>query len=161
MADSAASALTLPPDGRQSETALKVQRGVCTLLHRLDIAPVPEVTLKSGRRADLIAIDSGGIISIVEIKSSPADFHADHKWPDYRAYCDRLYFAIPLTMDPGLMPAEAGLIIADDYDAEIVRAAPEHKLPAARRKAVTLRVARVSAYRLLGRPDLSLGLPAI
>jgi hypothetical protein len=85
--------LALPIDGRQSETALAIARGAARLLHAHGRCVVSELPLPSGRRADLVALDPGGEIWIVEIKSSIADFRADQKWRDYRAHCDRLFFA--------------------------------------------------------------------
>lgn len=136
------------PDGRQSETALAVQRGVGRLLRALGLAVLHEFTLASGRRADVIALGVSGSIWIVEIKSSPEDLRADMKWPEYRDYCDRLYFAIPSTMDPEIMPHDAGLIIADQWGAEILREAEDLGLHAARRKAVSLAFGRTAAQRL-------------
>ena len=107
-------------DGRQSEAALAIARGASRCLLAHGFARLPELTLANGRRADLIAIDMKGTIWIVEIKSSLADFRIDQKWPDYRDYCDRLFFAIPTTMEPAIMPPEAGLIIADSWGAEII-----------------------------------------
>jgi hypothetical protein len=142
--------LTPSPDGRQSLTASAVQRGLCRLLRELNCAVLTEFTLASGRRADVTAIRPDGSIWIIEIKSSPQDFHVDEKWPEYRDYCDRLFFAVPPTLDVVIMPEDAGLIVADPYGAEILRNAPEHPLAAARRKAVTLSFARVAAQRLHG-----------
>jgi hypothetical protein len=135
-------------DGRQSETALAVQRGVSRLLNAHGFAVLTEFTLASGRRADIIAIKDNGLVWIVEIKSSTIDFLTDSKWPEYRDYCDRYYFAIPHTMDAGLIPEEAGLIIADQWDAHILRETHDHPLHASRRKAVTLSFARAAALRL-------------
>ena len=105
-------------DGRQSETALAVARGTMRLLRSLGYCCVSELPLPSGRRADLVALDGGGEIWIVEIKSSLADFRADQKWPDYRLHCDRLFFATT------------------------------HRLAAATRKGMMLRVAQCAALRL-------------
>lgn len=138
------------PDGRQSLTAAAVQRGLCRLLRDLGYAVLTEFTLASGRRADVTAIKPDGAIWIIEIKSSPEDFHVDGKWPEYRDYCDQLFFAVPTSLDHVIMPADAGLIVADQYGAEILRDAPPHPLAAARRKAVTLLFARVAAQRLHG-----------
>lgn len=145
--------LELKPDGRQSQTALMVQRGVCRLLRQAGFATLPEFTLATGRRADIIAVNAPGHIWIVEIKSSLADFRGDAKWPEYGDYCDRLFFAIPASMDPGIMPGEAGLIVADSYGAEIVRETESFALHASRRKAVTLAIARAAALRLHGLYD--------
>jgi hypothetical protein len=138
----------LKPDGRQSETALAIQRGVARLLKAHNYVLLHEFTLASGRRADVIALGDDGKIWIIEIKSSPEDFYADNKWPEYRDYCDRFSFAIPQSMDALLIPDEAGLIVADQWGAEILRAASEHPLHASRRRAVTQNFARVAAQRL-------------
>lgn len=112
------------------------------------MAPVSEVSLANGRRADIAAVADSGEIWIVEIKSSIEDFRADQKWPEYRDYCDRLFFAVALAFPNEILPADAGLIIADRYGGEIMRQAPEHKLAGARRKAVTLRLVHTAAFRL-------------
>ncbi len=136
------------PDGRQSETALAVQRGAGRLLRAHGLAVLAEYTLASGRRADLIGIKPDGTVWIVEIKSSREDFLVDQKWPEYRDYCDQLFFAIPVGLDQSMMPPDAGLIVADQFGAEILREAPAHPLVAARRKALTLSFARHAAQRL-------------
>ena len=141
------------PDGRQSATALMIQRGVARLLRAANFAVLPEFTLASGRRADIMAVSDAGEIWIVEIKSSPEDFRSDAKWPEYRDWCDRLFFAIPTEMAPEMMPVETGLIIADSWGADILRHAEAASLHAARRKAVTLAFARAAALRLHGLYD--------
>jgi hypothetical protein len=118
------------------------------LLHALGFCVLSELTLPSGRRADLVALGGRGEIWIVEIKSSPEDYRADHKWMDYRAHCDRLFFAIGMGMPREEFPAEAGLIVADGFDAAIVSEAPTHRLAAARRKTMLLAFARAAALRL-------------
>src|SRR6202162_1524946 len=104
--------LELPTDGRQSETALVIARGTARLLHAHGFSVVSELALASGRRADLVALDAGGEIWIVEIKSSVADFRADQKWMDYRAHCDRLFFAACMEMPCEIFPPATGLILA-------------------------------------------------
>ena len=143
----------LKPDGRQSETAAAIQRGVGRLLRAHDFALLTEFTLGSGRRADVIGLSPKGLLWIIEIKSSPNDFKVDLKWPEYRDYCDCFSFAIPQTMNADLMPLDAGLIIADQWGAEIVRAAPDHPLHASRNRAVHMAFARVAAQRLHGLMD--------
>jgi hypothetical protein len=138
----------IPIDGRQSETALAVARGTRRLLRAHGWSTVTELTLATGRRADIVAVAANGDIRIVEIKSSIADFRADAKWPDYRLSCDRLYFAIPPEMPVEIMPEEAGLIVADAFGAVILREAPDHRLAAATRRAMLLRFAQVAADRL-------------
>jgi hypothetical protein len=145
--------IELRADGRQSETALAVQRGVGRLMRSHGYAVLPEFTLATGRRADVIALGMNGAIWIVEIKSSIEDFRVDQKWPEYRDFCDRFFFAIPQSLAPEIIPFEAGLIIADNWGAEIIRQPEEHVLHASRRKAVTLEFARVSAQRLHGLYD--------
>ncbi len=136
------------PDGRQSATALAVRRGTGRLLQNLGFAVLPEFTLATGRRADLIALKTDGTIWIIEIKSSLEDLRVDQKWPEYRDYCDQLFFAIPVTMDEKLLPEAAGLMVADAYGAEILRETEIKSLAPARRKAITLAFARVAAHRL-------------
>ena len=138
----------LPPDRRQSPTALRIQRGVRRLFSEMGCVTLPEFSLVNGRRADVIALCGAGKLTIVEIKSSVADFRADRKWPDYRDFCDRFFFAIPEDVPESLIPEECGLIVADAYGAGILREPPEHPLSGARRKAVTLRFAH-SAARIL------------
>ncbi|MGH6867350.1 MAG: MmcB family DNA repair protein [Methylocella sp.] len=136
------------PDGRQSDTAALVARGTRRLLRRLNFSTVTELPLLSGRRADIVALAVDATIFIVEIKSSLADFRADTKWRDYRAHCDRLFFAIPETVPVEIMPDDAGLILADAYGGEILRQAPEHRMAAATRRAVLMRFAQAAAHRL-------------
>lgn len=140
-------------DGRQSDTAFATQRGVCRMLRQRGFASLCELPLADGRRADIMALGDRGEIWIVEIKSSPEDFYADHKWPFYVEFCDRLYFAIPPFMDPAIIPPAAGLIVADGFGAEVLRDGACQPLVAARRKAVTLRFARAAAFRLHGLAD--------
>ncbi|GGH08346.1 hypothetical protein GCM10007036_03790 [Alsobacter metallidurans] len=144
-----ASAILPPPvDGRQSETASAVCRGTRRLLTGLGFASVTELPLASGRRADIVALGPDGSVWIVEIKSSVEDFRTDRKWPDYRAHCDRLYFAIPGHVPEGIMPPDAGLIVADAYGAAVLRDPDEHRMPAATRKALLIRFGQACAGRL-------------
>ena len=137
-----------PEDGRQSQAAADIQRGTGRLMRACGSAVVSELSLSGGRRADLVVLSKTGDLWIVEIKSCLADFRADTKWSEYRAHCDRLYFAVDDQFPQDVLPDDTGLIIADRYGAEIIREAPEHRLVAARRKAVTLRFARAAALRL-------------
>ena len=118
--------------------------------------------LPNGRRADLMAIDDKGALTIVEIKVSKADLLGDGKWLDYLDYCDRFFWAVPPTLaaiceGERFLPGEAGLIVADRYDAAIVREAAHRPLAPARRKAEVLRFARRAARRLSAQIDPSLG----
>lgn len=134
-------------DGRQSPRAAEVQRGVCRMFRALGFATLTELPLSTGHRADVVAINRKGDIWITEIKSCVQDFRSDAKWPEYWGHCDRLFFAVPQDM-PDILPAEAGLIVADRYGAEIVREVAGRPLPPARRKAVLLRFAMAGALRL-------------
>lgn len=136
------------PDGRQSPAAAAIQRGVCRTLRALGHGVVTELVLASGRRADVVGLDAAGRLWIVEIKSCLADFQSDAKWWDYRDYCDRLFFAVAPDFPHEVIPEDAGLILADRFGAEVVREAPELRLSASRRKAMTLSFARASARRL-------------
>ena len=143
----------LPADGRQSATALAVARGSTRLLHSLGFSVVSELSLASGRRADLVALGGGGELWIVEIKSSIADFRADQKWLDYRRHCDRLFFATTLEVPCDIFPKDTGLILADAFGASIVCDAPEHRLHAATRKGMMLAFGRAAALRLAALAD--------
>jgi hypothetical protein len=141
-------AQTLPPDGRQSETALMIARGVRRLLRARGFSSLTELALTDGRRADIAAVNREGEVLIVEVKSCAADVRADRKWRDYAACCDRLYFAISEQTPAALTPFEAGLILADPYGAEIVREAQLQRMAPASRRALLLRFALAAADRL-------------
>src|ERR1700752_4206815 len=140
--------LVPPPDRRQSETALAVARGTARLLRSLGVSCISELPLPSGRRADLVALNERSEIWIVEIKSSIEDLRADQKWPEYRAHCDRLFFAFPQDMPCEISPAGPGLIVADAYGAHLHCEAPEHRLPAPTRKLMMVRFAKAAAQRI-------------
>jgi len=140
--------MALPVDGRQSDTALAIVRGTTRLLRSLGFCCVSELPLPSGRRADLVALNERGDVWIVEIKSSFDDLRADQKWQDYRQHCDRLFFAFTSDLPCEIFPKDTGLIVADAYGAHLHCDAPEHRLPAATRKAMLLRFALAAAQRL-------------
>ncbi len=143
--------------------ARDVARGVTRLFFRQDLFALCEVPLPNGRRADMMAIDAKGCLTIVEIKVSRADLRGDGKWPDYLDYCDRFFWAVPggfaldLFETEGFRPEVAGLIVADRYDAAVIREAALRPLSGARRKAETLRFARRAARRLSAQIDPTLG----
>lgn len=134
-------------DGRQSEMAMVIRRGLMRGLEESDLAFLPELTLSGGRRADLIALNRKGEIVIFEIKSSIADFQVDNKWHEYKAYCDKFYFATHPSVPMEIFPENEGFIYADEYGCEIIREANAEKLSPATRKALTLRFARSAALR--------------
>ena len=143
----------IPLDRRQSQTALAVARGTMRLLHQLGFSAVTELSLPSGRRADLVALNGAGDIWIVEIKSSIADFRADQKWMDYRLHCDRLFFATTVEVPCEIFPKDTGLIVADAFGAHLVCEAPEHRLHASTRRSMMLAFARCAALRLQALAD--------
>lgn len=134
-------------DGRQSERALMIRRGVQVLLEHMRYACLPELSLTSGRRADLVCLSEKGEIWIIEIKSSIEDFRIDRKWPEYRQHCDKLFFATLPDVPQEIFPPDCGLFLSDGYSAHMLRDAPEHKLAPATRKSVTLTFARSAALR--------------
>jgi hypothetical protein len=142
--------------------AAEVARGVTRLLCRQDLFAVCEMPLPNGRRADLMAIDGKGCFTIVEIKVAKADLLTDGKWLDYLDYCDRFFWAVPphlaqILEEERYLPREAGLIVADRYDAAVVREAAHRPLAPARRRAELLRFARRAARRLAAQVDPTLG----
>ncbi|OYX38743.1 MULTISPECIES: MmcB family DNA repair protein [unclassified Sphingomonas] len=135
--------------------AADLVRGVTRMLLRHDLITMGEVPLEGGRRADLMAIDARGGIVIVEIKTSRADLLGDGKWTDYLAHCDRYFWAVPTGFDlaplrgAAFLPERTGIIVADRYDAMIVREAFSAPMPAAARKRNTLAFARRAGRRLI------------
>lgn len=123
-------------------------RGVARHLRALGFASVEEFVPARGLRVDVIGVGPKGEIWIVECKSSRADYQSDQKWQGYLEWCDRFFWAVDLEFPTELLPAETGLIIADAYDAELVRMPDEQKLAAARRKKLTHKLAMDAAWRL-------------
>lgn len=139
--------------------AALVSRGIGRLFARNDIWCLPEMPLRNGRRADLMGVDAKGHIIIVEIKVARADLLGDNKWPDYLDFCDRFFWGVPPQLDRGPLETEGyrpdacGVIVADGYDAEILRPAPLAPLNAARRKVEMERLARAALRRHAGLLD--------
>jgi hypothetical protein len=129
-------------------TAAEVARGVSRLLIQEGFSPILEFTLANGRRLDVAAIGADGTVAGVEIKVAIPDLRGDLKWPEYLEFCELFYFAIPPEFPDELIPPGTGLIVADRYGGAIVRPSPVALLHAGRRKAVTLRFAKVAAERL-------------
>jgi hypothetical protein len=128
--------------------AALLARAVCRALEQLAYTSLIEFPLANGRRADILALGKGGDLVIVEVKTSVADFRADHKWTAYRDFSDRLYFAVPNGFPCALIPEECGLIVADPFGAAVLREGTATPLNPGRRRALTLRFARVAASRL-------------
>jgi len=122
-------------------------RGVSRALRSHDFVSVEELVPTSGLRVDVMALGPKGEVWIVECKSSRADFQSDHKWQGYLEWCDRFFWAVDSDFPTELLPDGTGLIIADGYDAEIIRMGPETKLAGARRRAMVQKFARHAAVR--------------
>lgn len=129
---------------------LRLARGVLRAFRAQGIAALPEIKLANGLRADVLGLDRKGRAHLVEVKSCRADFRADRKWQGYLDYCDSFFFAVPSDFPREILPQDTGILIADDYDATLLRPPPERDpLKPARRRALTLSFARQAAQRLL------------
>jgi hypothetical protein len=151
MTDSASHdpAALAPPGDRAAQLA----RGTARLFAGLGHSCLAEFRLRNGRRADLIAVAPDGGFTIVEIKSSVADYRADRKWRDYLPYCDWFYFCVPEEFPQDILPEETGLIVADAYGAAVLRESDTAPMHASRRRALTLRYARTAGRRLMRHVD--------
>ena len=132
------------------EITANVTRGAARLLVDLGYAPVTEVTLPNGRRADLMALSPKGEIAIVEVKSGLEDYRLDRKWHEYLPYCDRFAFAVAPEFPREILPEEPGLIVCDGFGGAVLREAPASLLAPARRKALTIAFGRLAAMRAAG-----------
>src|ERR1700691_3655066 len=112
-------------------TAAEVARGVSRLLIQEGYSPILEITL------------------------AIPDLKGDMKWPEYLEFCELFYFAIPPDFPDELVPSNTGLIVADRYGGAIVRPSPAWQIHPSRRKAVTLRFAKVAADRLSNALELA------
>ena len=146
---------------RSMEAAPAIRRGSLRLLHALGFTAVAELPLTSGRRADLVALGSGGEVWIVEIKSCLADFRSDKKWHEYRLHCDRLLFAVSPEFPATALPEDVGLLIADAYSGTLIREGTLHPIASSRRKAMLVRFGRAAASRLAAIHDPGLTDPAL
>jgi len=135
------------------ERSLAIRRATARLCCRLGWAPLHEVPLPNGRRADILALRPDGCFACIEVKSGARDFLTDLKWPDYRAYADALFFAVDSDFPQELLPGETGLIVAAGLEADLLRDAPAHPVAPARRKALLHRFAALAAGRLAALED--------
>ena len=140
--------MSAAPASQSLASAPLLARGICRALDQLGYASLVEFPLINGRRADILGLGKAGDLVIVEIKSSVADFRGDRKWASYRDFADRLYFAVPDHFPQGLIPEECGLMVADPFGAAVLRDGRTTPLNPARRRALTLRFARIAAARL-------------
>jgi hypothetical protein len=136
----------MPSD--RSDKGVRLAKGVQVLLTAMGYESLREVKLRTGRRVDVMGINSKGRIVVVEVKSGPADYRVDEKWTDYLEFCDEYYFAVDEDFPQDLLPKDQGLIIADGFGGAIVTPSVDFKLNASRRKNVILRYARIAARRL-------------
>ena len=132
------------------ETTASVTRGAARLLTALGYAPLAEVTLPNGRRADLMALGPRGKIFLVEVKSGTEDYRTDLKWGEYLPYCDAFAFAVAPEFPREILPETPGLIVADGFGGAVLREAPAARLAGARRKTLTLAFGRLAALRAAG-----------
>lgn len=124
-----------------------VTRGVVRLSIALGWAPLLEVGLPNGRRADVLALSAKSDFVIIEVKSGEDDFKSDAKWPDYQPFCDQFYFAVAPNFPLQLIPADRGLIVADGFGGAVLRDAVRTPLAPARRRSLMINFARLAAFR--------------
>lgn len=136
----------------------RLARGVCRHLRALDFVAIEEFVPAPGLRVDVLALGPKGELWVVECKSGRADFQSDRKWQGYLDWCDRFFWAVDQDFPTELLPEDTGLILADAYDAEILRMAPETPLAPARRKVMVQKFARHAALRLQALRDPAAGL---
>ncbi|SEO20391.1 hypothetical protein SAMN04490248_102236 [Salinihabitans flavidus] len=123
-------------------------RGVCRHLRSHGFVSVEEFVPVRGLRVDVMALGPKGELWVIECKSSRTDYLSDRKWSGYLDWCDRFFWAVDEAFPAEMLPDETGLIVADSHDAEILRMAPEGRLPAARRKVMIRKFATHAARRL-------------
>ena len=145
--------MNLPMQTPQPRPGQLLARGVSRLLFSYGFAAVEEFVPDRGKRVDVVGLGPKGELWVIECKSSRADYMADHKWHNYLPFCDRFFWAVGADFPVELLPEETGLIIADGYDAEILRVGPETRVPPARRKQMMQKFARHAALRLQGFRD--------
>ena len=130
------------------ETTGLVTRGAARLMMAMGYAPLLEVGLPNGRRADVMALGPRGEIVICEVKSGLEDYRTDRKWGEYLPFCDAFYFAVAPEFPQEILPEEPGLIVADAFGGAVIRPPPHTPLAGARRKALTIAFGRLAAGRI-------------
>jgi hypothetical protein len=131
------------------ETTGLVTRGAARLMIAMGFAPLLEVGLPNGRRADVMALGPKGQIVICEVKSGLEDYRTDRKWGEYLPFCDAFYFAVAPEFPQGILPEDPGLIVADAFGGAVIRPPPHTPLAGARRKALTIAFGRLAAGRVV------------
>jgi hypothetical protein len=146
------------------ERTFLVRRAAARLCLRLGWAPLHEVRLANGRRADILALQPGVGFACIEVKSGLRDYLTDSKWLEYQPFCDQFFFAVDADFPHEILPPETGLIVCAGREADVIREPMCIRLPPARRKALLERFAWLAAGRLtvledpVGVADLALGL---
>lgn len=135
---------TLSPPRRTA----RIRRAASLLCRQMGWAPLHEVSLPNGRRADILALTPDGQFICIEIKSCASDFLSDHKWEEYRAFADALYFAVDVDFPRALLPEAVGLIITAEAEADLARTSPDHPMHPTRRRALLQQFAQLAATRL-------------
>ena len=130
-----------------------IARGVMRHFAQIGLSSLSEFSPARGLRVDIITFGMWDEIWIVECKSGQNDFKSDKKWQNYLDWCDRYFWAVDANFPIGILPSDTGVIIADAYDASILRDSPLNKLSAARRKKIMNSVARSACNRLLLHTD--------
>lgn len=141
------------PEALPAMPGQRIARGVARALRQFDFVSIEEFVPAPGLRVDVLALGPKGEIWVIECKSSRADYRVDRKWQSYLEWCDRFFWAVGGDFPVDVLPEGTGLILADAYDAEIVRMGPETPLAAARRKVMMQKFARHAASRLQGFRD--------
>ena len=136
-----------------SKNVSRIARGVMRHFAQIGLSSLSEFSPARGLRVDIITLGMSDEIWIVECKSGQSDFKSDKKWQNYLDWCDRYFWAVDANFPIGILPSDTGVIIADAYDASILRDSPLNKLSAARRKKIMNSVARSACNRLMLHTD--------
>ena len=136
-----------------SKNDTKIARGVMRHFSQMGLPSLSEYSPVRGLRVDVIVLAPSDEIWIVECKSSKIDFKSDKKWQNYLEWCDRYFWAVDSNFPKDILPFDTGLIIADSYDAKILREAPLNKLNVNRRKKIVRSIASTACNRLASYTD--------
>ena len=131
----------------------RISRGVMRHFSQIGLSSLSEFSPKKGLRVDIVALGLSDEIWVVECKSGKTDFKSDNKWQNYLDWCDRYFWAVDGEFPIDILPSDTGLIIADSYDASLIREAPLNKLSVARRKKLIKSIAQTACNRLLVHTD--------
>lgn len=128
----------------------RILKGVIGHFHALGWSVLPEFTLPTGRRVDVMGLSTKGQFWAIEIKSCLDDFRVDQKWQEYLGFCDRFSFAVDPDFPLAQLPDDVGVILADNFEAfELRPPKASDPLPSARRRALLMKYATNAADRLV------------